>query len=146
MINRLHKTTAVVALAVMLTACPLSNQSSAKKLAVASDAVAHALRNAQDAAQQARMKNIITDEDEARFDQYLTKVAQAGLTLDQAIRANASATDISSKVQVFLDAFNQLQKTGVLELHNADLQIAITTIITGAETSISVIVAAVGGK
>ena len=58
----------------------------------------------------------------------------------------SSATDISSKVNLFLDAFTQLQKNGVLELHNQDLQIAITTIITGAEVSIAVIAATVGGK
>lgn len=144
MIQKCHKLGALAVILCLLTACP--NQGAAKKLAVASNAVAHALVNAQTAADQARMKGLISQDDEDRFNAYLVKVSQAGLVLDQGIRANESAAGISAKVGIFLDAFNQLQNTGVLELHNQDLQIAIVTIITGAETSIAIIAATVGGK
>jgi hypothetical protein len=116
-----------------------------KRLAVASDAIAHSLANAQVAARDAVVQGVITQADEAEFEGYLSKVAMAGLTLDKGIRANESATTVSTKVNAFLDAFNELQQSGVAGIKNPNLKLTISTIITGAETSVAIIAASVGG-
>lgn len=124
----------------LLTACPTGTQ----KLATASDAIAHSLANAQTAARQGVADGVISQSDEIVFEGALSKVAEAGLILDQGIRANESATTLSTKVNSFLDAFNALNNTGVAGIKNPNLKLTISTIITGAETSVAVIAATVG--
>ena len=126
----------------VLTACPTGTQ----KLATASDAIAHSLANAQTAAKQGVADGVISQADEQVFEDALSRVSQAGLILNQGIRANESATTLSAKVNSFMDAFNQLNTTGVAGIKNPKLQLTISTIITGAETSVAVIAATVGGK
>lgn len=117
-----------------------------KNLAVASDAIAHSLADAQTAARQAAQTGVISQTDEQQFELYLVKVSQAGLILDQGIRANESAATISTKVNSFLDAFNQLNTAGLTGIKNPQLKLSLSTIITGAESSVAIIVAATGGK
>lgn len=140
--KRFVSVSSVVVLALILSACPHST----KNLAVASDAIAHALLNAQTAAKQAVQSGVITASDEQLFEQYLTRVSQAGLVLNNSIRGGESAQSVSQKVNVFLDAFNQLNTTGIAGIKNPALQLTISTIITGAETSVAIISATVGGK
>lgn len=132
---------------VLVTALLLSGFTCSKgtqRLATASDAIAHGLANAQTAARQAMNSGVISTADEAQFETYLVKVAQAGQILDQGIRANEAATTLSGKVNSFLDAFNALNTSGVAGIKDPNLKLTISTIITGAETSVAVIAATVG--
>lgn len=116
-----------------------------KHLAIASDAIAHGLANADAAANQAAASGVITAADRDDFHALLVKAAQAGVVLDQGIRDNESATTLQGKVNSFLDAFNALNTSGVAGIKNPATQLAISTILTGAETSLAVIAASVGG-
>lgn len=138
--NRYAGIALITILVLMGTACPKGT----KNLAVASAAISHALANAQIASKQAVTQGVISQADDDQFESYLTQVAQAGLVLDQGIRANESATTISTKVNSFLDAFNRLQTSGLAGIKNPNTKLAISTIITGAETSVAIIAAAVG--
>jgi hypothetical protein len=122
-------------------ACPVN---STKQLATASDAVAHGLLNADNAVNQALVSGVVTQEEHDNFHGLLVKAAQAGLELDKGIRANESASTISTKVNSFLDAFNALNTSGVAGIKNPNTQLAVSTILTGAETSVAIIAAAVG--
>lgn len=138
------------AMALILTLALISAgfqcNSQTKNLAVASQAISHALLNAQMAAKQGVQSGAISAQDEQQFEDFLSKAAQAGLTLDQAIRANQSASNVSQQVNAFLEAFNALQRTGVVGIKNPQLQLTISTILTGAEASVAIIAASVGGK
>ena len=128
---------------VALFLCGFSCSKGTQRLATASDAIAHGLANAQTAARQAVSQGVISQADESEFETYLVKVSQAGLVLDQGIRANESATTLSLKVNSFLDAFNSLNTSGIAGIKNQNLKLTISTIITGAETSVAVIAATV---
>lgn len=130
----------LVSLLMMGASCSTST----KNLATASDAVSHGLRNADQAASQALATGVITQAEQQNFHGLLVKAATAGLTLDAGIRANESATSLSGKVNSFLDAFNELNTSGVAGIKNPNTQLAISTILTGAETSVAIIAAAVG--
>jgi hypothetical protein len=133
-------------LATSLVFCGFSCQGGTQKLAVASDAVAHGLANAETAEKQAVASGVISAADGADFEVYVSKVAQAGQVLDQGIRANESATSVSGKVNSFLDAFNALNTSGLAGIKDPNTKLAISTIITGVESSVAVIAATVGGK
>lgn len=133
-------------LALMATVlfCGFSCGKGTQRLATASDAIAHSLANAQTAAKQAVAQGVITQADDNVFEVYVSRVSQSGLVLDQGIRANESATTLSPKVNSFLDAFNALNTSGIAGIKNDNLKLALSTIITGAEASVSVIAAATG--
>lgn len=140
-------TAAATVLAVSLLLCGFScSGNTAKRLVVASDAIAHGLAEAQTASRQAVQQGVISQADDTEFESYLVKASQAGSELDQAIRNNESASALSAKVNTFLDAFNQLQQSGLAGIKNPQLKLTISTIITGAETSVGIIAATVGGK
>lgn len=134
-------TLVILATMLMTTACPHGVQG----LATASDATAHALANAQSAARQAEATGVISHDDERAFEAYLVRASETGLELDNAIRAGANAQTVSEKTNVFLDAFNALNTSGLAGIKNPALQLSISTILTGAETSIAIIAASVGG-
>lgn len=138
--------TSGLVLILALSLCGFACPSGSKKLATASDAIAHGLANAQTASKQAVSQGVITQADDDAFESYLSKVSAAGLILDQGIRANENATSLSPKVNAFLDAFNQLNSSGVAGIKNPALRLTLSTIITGAETSVAIIAATVGGK
>lgn len=145
---RTHRRTTMVA-GVLMTALLLSGftcTGSTKKLAIASDAISHALLNAQIAVKQATQTGVITTADEQEFETYLTRAAKAGMVLNQSIRQGESAQTVSQKTNAFLDAFNLLNTSGVIGIKNPALQLTISTILTGAETSVAIIAATVGGK
>lgn len=134
----------VLVLVVLLSG--FSCSTSTRKLATASNAIAHAMANAQTASKQAAAKGIISAADEQQFENVLAQAASAGLILNTAIRNGESAQNVAEKTKVFLDAFNTLNTSGVAGIKNPDLQLTISTILTGAETSIAVIQATVGVK
>lgn len=136
------KAVLLIPLLAFTLACPPSSPTS--KLAIASDAISHGLLNADNAASQALTAGIITQAERDNFHGLLVKTSQAGLDLDAGIRANESATTLSTKVNSFLDAFNTLNTSGVAGIKNPNTQLAISTILTGAETSVAIIAAAVG--
>jgi hypothetical protein len=131
----------LIPLLAVTLACPAN---STKQLATASDAVAHGLLNADNAVNQALASGVVTQEERDNFHGLLVKASQSGLELDKGIRANESAATISAKVNSFLDAFNALNTSGVAGIKNPNTQLAVSTILTGAETSVAIIAAAVG--
>ncbi len=131
----------LIPLLAVTLACP---SGSTKSLATASDALSHSLKNAETAANDALTAGVISQAERDQFHVLMVKVAQAGLTLDQGIRANESAGNLSGQVNSFLDAFNALNTSGVAGIKDPKTQLAISTILTGAETSIAVIAAQVG--
>lgn len=131
----------LVSLLLMGASCP---SSSTKNLATASDAVSKGLVNADTAANQAMTSGLITEAEYQNFHGLLVKTAQAGLDLDAGIRANESAATLSTKVNSFLDTFKALSQDGVAGIKNPQTQLAVSTILTGAETSVAIIAAAVG--
>jgi len=133
----------VVLLCVLLMA-GISCPSGTKNLATASDAVSKGLVNADTAANQAMTSGLITEAEYTQFHALLVKTAQAGLALDAGIRANESAATLSTKVNSFLDTFKALSQDGVAGIKNPQTQLAVSTILTGAETSVAIIAAAVG--
>lgn len=146
MLTTLHKSRSsslglVLVLTLTLSAFQCNN--STRNLAVASRAISHALLNAQAASQQAVIAGVISSEDDSQFEILLSKAAQTGLILDQAIRNGEGASGVSDKVNVFLTAFDELNKAGVA-IKNPQLKVTITTILTTAEASVAVIVASVG--
>lgn len=144
---RQHKIrTASLVLVVALVSCGFfcNGSTAAQKLATASDAIAHSLANAQTAAGQAKTAGVMSQPDYDAFNTYLVSVSTAGQQLDAAIRANETAPNIAQKVNSFLNAFNQLQQTGLVGIKDKNTQLAISTIITGAESSIAIIVSVVG--
>ena len=141
------RTKRIIPLCIALTIilCGFQCNNSTKNLAIASDAIAHALANAQTASKQAVTQGVISAQDDAEFEQHLVKVSQAGMVLNDGIRANESATTLSAKVNSFLDAFNALQNQGLAGIKNPNTKLTLATIINGAETSVAIIAAAVGG-
>jgi hypothetical protein len=137
-------TAALTVITIALLLCGFGCPKGTQNLATASDAIAHSLANAQDAARQAAVQGIITKDDETTFELFVVRASRAGMVLDQGIRANESATTLSTKVNAFLDAFNQLNTSGLLNIKDPNLRVTISTIITGAETSVAVIAATVG--
>lgn len=131
---------ALVLMSFYAAGCPKST----KSLATASDTVAHALANAQQAVAIGQSDGVISAKDAATFNEYAAKVAQAGLVLNQGIRANESATTLSGKVNAFLDAFNQLNTQGLLSIKDPKVQLAVSTALTGAESAVAIIAAQVG--
>jgi len=143
---RITPTTSVglaLILALSLSAFTCNNQT--KNLAIASDAIAHALLNAQQAARQGATEGVISVFDENQFEALLSKTSQAGMALNQAIRANESAPTVATKVSAFLQAFNELNTAGLAGIKDPKLQISLSAILNGAQASIAVIAASVGG-
>lgn len=124
--------------------CGFTCNNSTKRLATASDAIAHALADAQTAANQAVQSGVMTAQENAQFNQALVSVATAGQQLDSAIRGNETATSVQQKVSNFLTAFDTLQQTGLIGIKDAKTKLAISTILNGAEASVAVIAANVG--
>lgn len=132
---------AMIAVPLMLitSAC---NQT--QKLATASDAVAHGLSDAQKAVKLAVADGVTSQAEDNLIEPYFAQTATTGLALDTAIRANASATTVATYLDNFLAAFNSLVGQGVGNIKDAKTKLAISTALTGAESSIAIIAASVG--
>lgn len=129
-------------LVLLLSGCPKGAQG----LATASDTIAHALGDAQQAILLACQANQIDAPTCTTLENDLVKVATAGKTLDAEIRANQSTAGLAPTVNAFLDAFNQLNNQDLLAIKNPNTKVAISTILVGAEAALSVVAAAAGGK
>ena len=127
-------------LLMVTTGCPKGS----KSLATASDAISHGLADAQQAEEQGVTAGVVSPEADSTFKSDLAKVANAGLVLDNAIRANEAATTLSPKVNSFLDAFNTLDNQGLFGIKDPAVRLAISTALNGAEASIAIIAATVG--
>lgn len=132
------------ALLACLLSCGFTCTNGTKKLATASDAVAHALANAQTASKQAVSAGVATPAEDAAFETVLSNVSTAGVALDSAIRNNQSATTVSAALNNFLSAFNTMNQAGVIGFKDKNTQLAISTAITTAQASIAIIAASVG--
>jgi hypothetical protein len=132
----------LVPLLLVLCGCPKGAQG----LATASDTVAHALNDAGQAITLACQGGQIDAPTCTTLQTDLIKVATAGKTLDASIRANQSTTGLAPELNAFLDAFNQLNNQDLVGIKNPNTKIIVSTIIVGAESAVSVIAAAVGGK
>jgi hypothetical protein len=115
------------------------SQSSTQKLATASDAIAHGLNDAQQAAIQATQAGVMSAAEFQTLNGYLQNAAKAGLQLDTAIRNGESAQNVAQQVNVFLGFFNALETNGLAGIKNPQLKLEISTIITGVETSVAII-------
>lgn len=131
---------ALVSMSFFASGCPKGS----KSLATASATVAHALTNAQQAVAIGQSSGVISAKDAAAFNEYVAKVAEAGLIIDQGIRQNESASTLSPKVNVFLDAFQSLNTQGLLSIKDPKTQLAVATALTGAESAIAIIAAQTG--
>jgi len=136
--------TTLLATAVLLSGFSCNQQS--RTYAVASDAIAHALLNAQQAARQGATDGVISVYDENIFEGYLSKTSRAGMALNSAIRTNQSKAAIAPLLASFLQAFDILMNTGLAGIKDPKLQIALSTILNGAEASLGVISAGIGGQ
>lgn len=136
--------TIATALMGMILLCGFSCNS--QKVATASDSVAHALIQADSAAKQAVTAGVMTQADEEFFHGFLVDIAKAGQDMDNAIAAGADAATLTQKVNVFLDAFDALEQGGLIGIKDPNTKLAISTLVTGAETSVSIIGLAYGGK
>lgn len=135
-------TAVAIILALLLTGCPKGTQS----LATASDTVAHALNDAQQATTLACTATppIIDPATCAKINADFVGIATAGKTVDASIRANETTPTLAPKVNAFIDAFNQLNNKDLLGISNPNTRVALSTILVGAESAISTIAAFVG--
>jgi len=110
-------------------------------LAVASQAVAHSLKNVQDGVDLAVSNGVMTQAERAAFNEYITDVSLYGLALDKAIR-DASTTGASVQVQVdaFLAAFRKLQVQS-LGIKDGNTRLAVSMALSSAEIAVGIIAA-----
>ena len=89
--------------------------------------------------------NISAAEDVA-IQGYIKQVAQAGLALDTAIKANESNPAVGTQLNNFLAAFQTLISQGVGGIKNAQTKQDLMVVLQGAEAAIAVISSVVGGS
>lgn len=139
---RQRKIAAVIIIALLLSGCP----SAYHNLAVASQAVAHSLKNVQDGIDLAVAEGVMTQSERATFEEYIAEVAIDGLTLDKAIReASVSGASVQTQVDAFLAAFKKLQAQS-LGIRDGKTRLAVSLGLTSAETSVAIIAAFQNGK
>ena len=126
----------------LLSGCPKGAQG----LATASDTVAHALNDSQQAITLACQASQIDPPTCTKLQGDIITVATAGKSLDASIRANQNTTGLGPQVNAFLAAFNNLVNQDVAGIKNPNTKVAISSILTGAQAAISVIAASVGGN
>lgn len=139
---RQRKIATVIIIALLLSGCP----SAYHNLAVASQAVSHALKNVQDGVDLAVAGGVMTQQERSEFNEYIAAVATQGIALDQAIRdASKSGASVQTQVNAFLGAFRKLQAQS-LGIRDGNTRLAVSLGLTSAETSIAIIAAFQTGK
>ena len=136
--KKLFLISAFLALVVMTSGCPKGTQG----LATASDTIAHALDNAQQAVQLGLSSGVVTPAEDAAFEAALVKAATAGKVLDDSIRGQENASSVSAKATAFIAAFDALNKSG-LAIKNPNVQLGVSTALNGAEAALAIIEAEV---
>ena len=127
-----------VALTFGATGCPKATY---HNLAVASDTIAHALNNVEDAETIAVSSGVMSQKERADFDVYVIKAATAGQALDAGLRnATQPGATTTQQINAFLDAFQKLN-TATMGIKDDKTRLAISTALTGAEGSIAIIAA-----
>lgn len=132
----------VPVLMLSLTGCPKGTIA----LAEASDSIAHSLNAANDAIDLAEKSNQVSSQESDTFKQYLGKSAQAGLILDQAIRANESKASVNAKADAFINAFHLMVDSGLTGIKNSNVKLSLGTVLNGAQVALAVIAADLGSK
>jgi hypothetical protein len=128
--------------ALFLSGCPNAYHN----LAVASQAVAHSLKNVQDGIDLAVASGVMTQEERNDYNGNIADVALAGIELDKAIRsASASGASVQAQIDAFLLAFKKLQAKS-LGIRDGNTRLAVSLGLTSAETSIAIIAAFQNGK
>ena len=120
--------------------------SNAQKLAKASQLVAHTLQLFQSGEQLAVQNGNISAAEDVAIQGYIKQVAQAGLALDTAIKANESNPAVGTQLNNFLAAFQTLISQGVGGIKNAQTKQDLMVVLQGAEAAIAVISSVVGGS
>lgn len=114
-------------------------------LAVASDTIAHALKDVDDATNIATEQGVMTLQMKAQFNDALLKTSQAGLSLDKAIRAAATTgASVQTQVDAFNTAFEQLRVQANL-IPNANVRLSVNVSLTTLEGALSVVAALPSG-
>jgi hypothetical protein len=127
-----------VALSFGTTGCPKATY---KNLATASDTIAHALNNVEDAETVAVTAGVMTQKERADFDVYVIRAATAGQALDAGLRnATQPGATTTQQINAFLDAFQKLN-TASMGIRDDKTRLAISTALTSAEGAIAIIVA-----
>jgi len=142
------KKTLLSVLTIVVLSLPLCNfacsSKTTKNLAVASDAIAHALADGQAALKQGCTQGVVDSATCTTVEGYFAQAASTGITLDSSIRGGETAQSVSDKANLFLNAFNTLQTQGLVGIKDANTKLAVATAINGAETALAVISAYVG--
>lgn len=124
-------------LSLLLSGCPKQYHN----LAVASDAVAHSLRDVQDAIDLAVTSNVMSQKERDDINEYLVQVSLSGIELNKAIRkASTSGASIQTQVEAFLLSFKKLQ-TQALGIKDGNTRLAVSLGLTSAETSVAIVAA-----
>ena len=121
----------VLCLMLFVTGCPKGTQS----LATASDTIAHALDDAQQAEQAGLKAGIVSPAEDAQFELALNTTGKAGLQLDAAILAQSNAVTVSDKATAFITSFNALVQSGLV-FKNQGVQLGISTALNGAQVAL----------
>lgn len=116
----------------------------AKKFAVASSTFASGLENAQQALEIAVVAGQIGQEELDRINPQLSRVAEAGLVLNNAIRNNQSNPNVSVQVNNVITALNELVSSGVAGIKNENVKLSVSLALTGARSAIAIIASVVG--
>lgn len=116
----------------------------AKKFAVASSTFASGLENAQKALELAVGAGQISPEEIAVINPQISRVAEAGLVLNNAIRNNQSNPDVSVQVGHVITALNELVSSGVAGIKNENVKLSVSLALTGARSAIAIIASVVG--
>ena len=127
----------------MMAGC---NGTTAQKLSQASVAFSQALLTFQQGEQLAVSAGKISPAEDVAIQKELVSVGQAGLALNQAIRANETAPNVSAQLDAVIVAINSLIQNGVLGVKDANTKQELQVALTGAEAAIAVVASVVGSK
>lgn len=131
---------------VIVTVCLAGCDSSAKKLAVASQAVAHALTHFEDGEQLAVKQGFISAQEDVTIQRFYIQLNEAGLALDTAIRANKSNPDVAAQLNNYLQSFQTMVSQGVGNIKNENTRQSLLVALQGAESALAVIASVVGSN
>lgn len=138
----------IMVIAVLITSLmsPGCGPKTYHNLAVASDSMAHGLKNVQDALTLGVTTGAVTVQERDGLQEYIVKAATYGINLDKAVRgASVSGASVQVQIDAFLNQLNALN-TQVLGLRDARTRLAISGAITSIETAVAVMSANQGSK
>lgn len=135
---------ATLAVLFMVLAQAGCSENTARRMAVASSTFASGLDNAQQALMLAVTAGQISSEEMAAINPQISRVAEAGLVLNNAIRNNQSNPNVSMQVNNVITALNELVSSGVAGIKNENVKLSVSLALTGARSAIAIIASVVG--